>query len=107
MDMVKITEKAAARIQDMQLDVASKVLRFSTEVAGCSGRKYVLEWADNPGPHDSKIEQHGITLYIDPLSVMFVLGTVIDWQENVLERKFVFNNPLEMGRCGCGESFHV
>lgn len=107
MEMVTLTEAAVSRIRDLAEGVGEKVLRFSTEVAGCSGRKYVLEWADKPGSHDSKVEKDGVSLFIDPLSVMYVLGTEIDWQEDQLERKFVFRNPMELGRCGCGESFHV
>lgn len=107
MDMVSLTPAAVSRIREMSTQVDGKVLRFSTEVAGCSGRKYVLEWADAPGAHDSKVDKDGVSLFIDPLSVMFVLGTEIDWSEDKLERKFVFKNPMEQGRCGCGESFHV
>ena len=68
---------------------------------------YTLEFADERSPHDEVVETEGVTLLIDPKATLFILGTEMDYREDKLESGFVFTNPNEKGRCGCGESFHV
>ena len=68
---------------------------------------YTLEFADQQEPHDDVVKQDGITVFIDPKAIMFLIGTEMDFVEDGLQSGFVFNNPNEKGRCGCGESFHV
>lgn len=74
---------------------------------GCSGLTYTLEFADEAGPMDEKVEEKGVTVLIDPKATMFILGTEMDFVEEKMQAGFVFRNPNEKGRCGCGESFHV
>jgi iron-sulfur cluster assembly protein len=74
---------------------------------GCSGLSYTLEYADDKQPADELVEQHGVTVLIDPKATLFILGTEMDYVEEKLQSGFVFRNPNEKGRCGCGESFHV
>jgi len=68
---------------------------------------YTLEYADERTPFDEVVETEGVTILIDPKATMFILGTEMDFVEDKLESGFVFRNPNEKGRCGCGESFHV
>lgn len=105
MDVVTLTESAVSRIKEMAAQSPGKVVRLTVAKGGCAAYKYVLDFADAPGPHDEKGTRDGATVFVDPLSLMQVLGTEIDFQDDGFERKFVFSNPLEMSRCGCGESF--
>lgn len=107
MSVIKLTSSAARRVVEMSEKSPGKVVRFSAKSGGCSGYKYVFDFADAAGPADIKVEHDNAVVFVDPQSLMHVLGTEVDWQESVLERKFVFTNPMEMGRCGCGESFTV
>lgn len=103
--LVDITEAAAARIAELQAASGGKVLRLSVRTAGCSGNRYDLAYADAPIPGDDKVEAHGAELWIDPKSLLFIAGTVVDWKDDGFSRSFEFTNPNETGRCGCGESF--
>lgn len=104
-----ITETAAARIQALldQRGKPSVGVRVGVRSKGCSGLSYTLEYADQKQPFDEVVEAHGVTVLIDPKASMFIIGTEMDYREERLESGFVFNNPNEKARCGCGESFHV
>ncbi len=82
-------------------------IRIGVRTKGCSGLSYTIEYADAKGPADDIVEQDGVTVLIDPKATMFILGTEMDYVEEKLQTGFVFRNPNEKGRCGCGESFHV
>jgi len=82
-------------------------IRVGVRTKGCSGLSYTLEFADERRPGDEAVEQDGVTLLIDPKATLFVIGTEMDYVEEKLQSGFVFRNPNEKGRCGCGESFHV
>jgi iron-sulfur cluster assembly protein len=82
-------------------------IRIGVRTKGCSGLTYTLEFADEKGPMDEVVETKGVTVLIDPKATMFILGTEMDFVEENLQSGFVFRNPNEKGRCGCGESFHV
>jgi len=82
-------------------------IRIGVRSKGCSGLSYTLEFAEEKGPFDEVVEADGVTILIDPKATMFILGTEMDYVEDKLESGFVFRNPNEKGRCGCGESFHI
>jgi iron-sulfur cluster assembly protein len=82
-------------------------LRIGVRSKGCSGMSYTLEFADKQEPMDEVVETGGIRLLIDPKASLFLIGTEMDYEEEKLKSGFVFKNPNEKGRCGCGESFHV
>jgi iron-sulfur cluster assembly protein len=107
MDVITMTGSAVARIKEMSAQMPEKFVRLSTTKGGCAAFKYVFDFVDAPGPHDEKASNDGATIYVDPQALMQVLGTEIDFKDDGLERKFVFNNPLEVSRCGCGESFSL
>jgi iron-sulfur cluster assembly protein len=106
---IQLTEAAAHRVQEL-LDKRGKPsmgIRIGVRSKGCSGLSYTLEYADKKEPMDELVEQHGVTVLIDPKATLFILGTQMDYVEEKLQSGFVFRNPNEKGRCGCGESFHV
>ena len=82
-------------------------IRIGVRTKGCSGMSYTLEYADKQEPMDEVVETEGVKLLIDPKASLFLIGTVMDYEEDKLKQGFVFKNPNEKGRCGCGESFHV
>ncbi len=104
-----ITDAAAERVKSL-LDKRGKPsvgVRIGVKTKGCSGLSYSLEYVDEAGRFDEVVEDKGVRVLIDPKAVMFVLGTEMDYVEEKMQSGFVFRNPNEKGRCGCGESFHV
>ena len=82
-------------------------IRIGVRSKGCSGMSYTLEYAEQQEPMDEVVETEGVKLLIDPKASLFLIGTEMDYEEEKLKSGFVFKNPNEKGRCGCGESFHV
>ena len=98
-------ERAKALIEGRGKPTAG--LRIGVRTKGCSGLSYTLEFAEKQEPLDEVIETQGIKLLIDAKASLFLIGTEMDYEEEKLKSGFVFKNPNEKGRCGCGESFHV
>lgn len=107
--IIKITEKASARVQEIIKNASSEVigLRIGIKTAGCSGLKYNIEFAKEQKAFEDAIDVNGILILIDPAAVMFLVGSEMDWKEDKFSSSFVFNNPNETAKCGCGESFSV
>ena len=82
-------------------------IRIGIDSTGCSGFSYKVEYATEEKKLEDIIDIQGIKFFIDPSAVMFLLGSELDYRESKMERGFIFNNPNETGRCGCGESFSV
>ena len=106
---MEVTDAAAERVKALldQRGKPSAGIRIGVRTKGCSGLSYTLEYADEKGQFDEVVETKGVNILIDPKAVMFIIGTEMDYVEEKLESGFVFRNPNERGRCGCGESFHV
>ena len=106
---IVLTPPAVERVKTL-LDKRGKPsagIRIGVRTKGCSGLSYTLEFADNQQPMDEVVETEGVKLLIDPKASLFLIGTEMDYEEEKLKSGFVFKNPNEKGRCGCGESFHV
>ncbi len=106
---ISVTPAAVERVKALldQRGKPSAGVRIGIRARGCSGMSYTLEYADEQTPFDEVIQTDGVTILIDPKATMFILGTEMDFVEDKMESGFVFRNPNEKGRCGCGESFHV
>ena len=82
-------------------------VRIGVKSGGCAGMSYVMEYAKKIDPSDELIEDKGVKVFIDPGAIMYLLGTEMDYKKEQFSSSFVFNNPNETERCGCGESFKV
>jgi iron-sulfur cluster assembly protein len=104
-----LTETAFERVKVLlaQRGKPSAGIRISIRTKGCSGLSYAIEYADEKGLLDEVMEQEDVTIFIDPKAILFILGTEMDYVEDKMQSGFVFRNPNEKGRCGCGQSFHV
>ena len=107
--ILSITDQASARVQEIVKGAESDVigLRIGIKTAGCSGLQYNVEFAKEQQPFEDAIDVNGVRVLIDPAAVMFLVGTEMDWVEDKFNSSFVFNNPNETARCGCGESFSI
>ncbi len=104
-----LTPAAEARITDLMAKAPADAIgvKLSTPRRGCSGLAYSVDYISEAVPFDEKIETPGGTFYIDGGSVLYLVGSTMDWVEDDFAAGFVFNNPNATGSCGCGESFTV
>ena len=108
---VNITPRAAEEvlrvIEEQDYDESTSI-RIGAKGGGCAGLSYVLDFDKNGATEfDLSYEQHGVNLVIDKKSSFFMMGTELDFNDGLLNRGFVFNNPEATGSCGCGTSFSV
>ena len=107
--IVTLTDAAAAQAKKLmgRADAGVIGLRVGIKTAGCSGLQYQVEYATDQKPFEDSIQDKGVTIFIDPAAVMFLVGSEMDWTEDKFASSFTFSNPNETARCGCGESFTV
>ena len=106
---VTLTDRAASRVREL-INAADKPiigLRVGVRTRGCSGLSYYMEYAEAPKRFEEVVEDKGVKILIEPTATMFLIGTEMDYIQEDLGARFVFNNPNEVDRCGCGESFRV
>jgi iron-sulfur cluster assembly protein len=109
MAAIEISEKAAVRIRTLSAEKGTPAggLRLGVKGGGCSGLSYFIDWAAQPSRFDQVVERDGARVFVDPKSAVFLQGTVIDWQQTLMQTGFVFRNPNVKSACGCGESFTI
>ena len=107
--VMRLTEAAALRIKSVIAQAGKPMagVRVGVKNGGCAGMEYTMEYADAVGPTDEVVEDKGVKILIDPAATMFLIGTEMDFVDDKLQSGFVFKNPNEKARCGCGESFSV
>lgn len=107
---IVLTEKAATQVRKLKAE--NKIpeehgLRLGVKGGGCSGMTYVLAFDEKPKENDKILEQFGIQIFVDPKSLFFLSGTVLEFSDGLNGKGFVFNNPQATKSCGCGQSFGV
>ncbi|MDT7933424.1 MAG: iron-sulfur cluster assembly accessory protein [Sphingomonadaceae bacterium] len=106
---IRVTASAAQRIADLlsRADRPVAGVRLTTPRRGCSGLAYSIDYVEVPNDADEPIETPGGTLFVDSGSLLYLIGSEMDWREDDFTAGFVFVNPNAKGTCGCGESFTV
>ena len=107
--IIKLTDNAAARIKEIMSNAEKESVgvRVSVKTGGCAGMSYVMEYTEKVNPNDEIIEDKGVKVFVDSAAIMYLLGTEMDYKQEEMSSTFVFNNPNETERCGCGESFKI
>ena len=110
--MIGLTELAADKARKMMaeneiLPEGSHGIRIGVKSGGCSGLNYILDIVESPDDSDRIFERHGVKVYCDPKSYLYLNGTEIDFEDSVMGGGFKFNNPNARRSCGCGTSFTV
>ena len=105
---ITMTEQAADRVRHFLDNRGSGIgLRLGVKTTGCSGMAYVVEFVDEADADDAVFETHGVKVFIDPKSLIYLDGTELDYAREGLNEGFQFKNPNVQDTCGCGESFTV
>ena len=104
-----LTPAAEARIADLMTNAPDGAIgvKLSTPRRGCSGLAYSVDYVTEAAKFDERIETPGGLFFVDGASVLYLIGSTMDWQEDDFTAGFVFENPNAKGACGCGESFTV
>ncbi len=107
--LLQVTAGAAAQLRKLmeQHNPGAVGVRVGVREGGCNGMSYTMDFANEKNPTDEELDVDGVRLLIDPMSIMYLIGTEMDFVQEKLGATFVFKNPNETGRCGCGESFNV
>ena len=107
--IITLSDNAAQRIKEIMANTKDPSIgvRIGVKSGGCAGMSYIMEYAKSANSNDEVIEDKGVKVLIDPNAVMYLLGTEMDYKKEELSSTFVFKNPNETERCGCGESFKV
>lgn len=106
---ITLTPRAETRIADLMAKAPPGTIgvKLSTPRRGCSGLAYSLDYISDAVGFDERIETRGGLLYVDGASLLYLIGSVMDWVEDDFTAGFTFQNPNAKGACGCGESFTV
>ena len=107
--VITLSNNAASRIKEIMSKNKSESIgvRIGVKTGGCAGMSYIMEYAKKVNPNDEVIEDKGVKVFIDPGAIMYLLGTEMDYKKEQFSSSFIFKNPNETERCGCGESFKV
>lgn len=107
--IMSLTDAAVERINEIIEDSDAPVMgvRVGIKDAGCAGQSYTLAYVSEPVKGDDHIEDKGVHVFVEPKATLFLLGTVMDFEEDILKSGFTFKNPNQTGECGCGESVQL
>lgn len=105
-NIISITEAASLRIQELIAKRGKTTLgiRIGIKAGGCSGFAYTFEYADVQNPHDEEVVEYGVKIFVEAKAVLHLIGTQLDYRDEKFQSGFVFVNPNEKGKCGCGKS---
>ena len=107
--VLSLTEDARVRIKEILSETEKDKIgvRMAVSEGACAGYSYEMTYVENADPKDELIEHDDVKIFIDPAAIMFLLGSTMDFKSDKFKSGFVFMNPNETERCGCGESFSV
>ena len=107
--IITLSDNAAKRIKEIMSKAEKKTIgvRVGVKSGGCAGMSYIMEYTEEINPNDEIIEEKGVKIFVDPGAIMYLLGTEMDYKKEEFSSSFVFKNPNETERCGCGESFKI
>ena len=107
--VIKLSDNAANRIKEIMSKADNDTIgvRVGVKSGGCAGMSYMMEYAKEAKKNEEIIEDKGVKVFIDANAVMYLLGTEMDYKKDKFSSQFIFKNPNETERCGCGESFKV
>jgi iron-sulfur cluster assembly protein len=104
---VSLTDAAADRVREIMDDKGAGYLRVGVTNGGCAGMEYMMDYVESPEALDELVEDKGVQIVVDAKAVLFLLGSVVDFESTLLHEKFVFTNPNQTDACGCGESVTI
>src|SRR3569832_129759 len=104
--IMSLTDAAAERVREIMADSETPVVgvRVGIKKAGCAGQAYTLDYVGEAVKGDDHVIAKGVNVYVEPKATLFLLGTVLDFEEDILKSGFTFKNPNQTDACGCGES---
>jgi iron-sulfur cluster assembly protein len=107
--VMHLTERAAERVRELIANAAKPLagVRVGVAKGGCAGMEYTLEGVEAPNAIDDLVDEHGVKVWVDAKAVLYLLGSVMDYETTKLRSGFVFQNPNEVSSCGCGESVEL
>ena len=106
--VMTLTDAAAERLKAIMASKPGVVgLRLGVKKGGCAGMEYTMAWAETQDKFDEVVDEKGVRLLIEPMAIMYLLGTEMDYKTDKLASQFVFKNPNEKSACGCGESVNL
>ena len=107
--IIRLSDNAVNRIKEIMSKAENSTIgvRVGIKSGGCAGMSYIMEYAKDIKPNEEIIEDKGVKVFIDPKAIIYLLGTEMDYKQEKFSSQFVFKNPNETERCGCGESFKI
>jgi len=104
--IMSLTDAAAERVREIMAGSDKPVMgvRVGIKDAGCAGQSYTLDYVSEAIKGDDHIVDKGVDVFVEPKATLYLLGTVMDFEEDMLKSGFTFKNPNQTGECGCGES---
>jgi iron-sulfur cluster assembly protein len=107
--IMSLTDAAADRVREIMAGSDQPVVgvRVGIKDAGCAGQSYTLDYVAAPVAGDDHVADKGVDVWVEPKATLFLLGTVMDYEEDILKSGFTFKNPNQTGECGCGESVQL
>jgi iron-sulfur cluster assembly protein len=107
--IIRLSDNAAKRIKQIMSKAENSTIgvRVGVKSGGCAGMSYIMEYAKEIKPNEEVIEEKGVKVLIEPKAIIYLLGTEMDFKQEKFSSQFVFKNPNETERCGCGESFKI
>ena len=105
--LVTLTDAAAARVSEILEEKGEGYLRVGVKNGGCAGMEYLMDYVAEAEKFDEVVEDKGVQIVVDAKAVLFLLGSVVDYEVDILSSKFTFKNPNQTDACGCGESVTI